>query len=441
MSSPETRPPTSPRSLIVTCEPQWEEALQHEMTRTLGAYDTRILRAGWLHTHLPPALEPPYRLAFSRQVLPEPLSLVHPSISTMAAAVAEQIASQLDTHQGPWRWHVFHNRWTQPEIKTSNRDRAHNKARPTATITKQHPQNKARYPEAATTQHSHNKDRPTEHPAGSSPHHKARPTEEIEPHAHEQADTTSTKRCELLSQAVLDQLQPRYRRLAKRAHTRSEALWQPDEAFVQLALPSNAQGFLSILTPEQRQPWEPTISGWASGDVFVPPDREAPSRACQKLYEVALRFDRPIQQGQTCVDLGSSPGGWAWVALQQSASVIAIDRSPLRPDLMQHPKLTFIQGDAFAFVPARPVDWLLSDLIAFPPRLLELLRTWLEHRWCQHFCVTLKLRGREDDPILNDFYTMLSLYTDDFLIRRLKVNKNEATVLGSLPTLHNSSPS
>ena len=222
----------------------------------------------------------------------------------------------------------------------------------------------------------------------------------------------------------------RYRRLAKRAHSESRATFEADEACVQFAPLSLERGTLSALTPAELASWRPAVSGWLGGDLEVPEDKEAPSRACMKLYEAELRWGRPIGKGETCVDLGSSPGGWAWVAARRGASVIAIDRSPLREDLMEHRRVSFVKGDAFKFEPTEPVDWLFSDVIAFPPRIFELLETWLTNGWCRRFCVTIKFRGRDDDQWLTNFREMLAERTESFDLRRLKVNKNEVTAYG-----------
>ena len=73
------------------------------------------------------------------------------------------------------------------------------------------------------------------------------------------------------------------------------------------------------------------IAPMTGGIAETPADRDAPSRAFAKLVEAELRFGENIAVGQTCVDLGSSPGSWAYVAVRRGARVVAIDRSPLRP--------------------------------------------------------------------------------------------------------------
>ena len=50
------------------------------------------------------------------------------------------------------------------------------------------------------------------------------------------------------------------------------------------------------------------------------------------------------------MDLGASPGGWAFILLQFQCHVIAVE-SPLHPILMDDDGVEFVQWDAFAFTP------------------------------------------------------------------------------------------
>ena len=136
-----------------------------------------------------------------------------------------------------------------------------------------------------------------------------------------------------------------------------------------------------------------------------------------------------ILRGESAVDLAASPGGWSFVALDHGATVTAVDRSPLEDGLMDHPRLRFVQGDAFKFKPEKPVDWLLADIAAYPERTLELVKRWLGEGWCQRLVATVKFTGTEGYGILEDFKRMLSAAAHDFRIRKLLENKNEATVM------------
>jgi 23S rRNA C2498 (ribose-2'-O)-methylase RlmM len=61
-------------------------------------------------------------------------------------------------------------------------------------------------------------------------------------------------------------------------------------------------------------------------------DKATPSRAYAKLVEAKLRLGRAIRAGETCVDLGASPGSWTYVAVTRGARVIRTSCSgPLVP--------------------------------------------------------------------------------------------------------------
>ena len=153
-----------------------------------------------------------------------------------------------------------------------------------------------------------------------------------------------------------------------------------------------------------------------------------------------MHLGQEIAAGQTCVDLGSSPGSWAYLALGRGARVVAVDRSPLRGDLIAHPALTFVRGDAFRFQPAEPVDWLLCDVVARPEPIIELLQRWIERGWCPRFVVTIKFQGAEDDAKLEPLKKWLDEAGIEFILRRLTHNKNEVTAMGIPPPQADQSP-
>jgi 23S rRNA (cytidine2498-2'-O)-methyltransferase len=62
----------------------------------------------------------------------------------------------------------------------------------------------------------------------------------------------------------------------------------------------------------------------------VAADKTAPSRAFAKLIEAEQRLGRAIRRGETCADLGASPGSWIPVPFD-AARVAAVDRSPCAP--------------------------------------------------------------------------------------------------------------
>jgi len=241
----------------------------------------------------------------------------------------------------------------------------------------------------------------------------------------------TSRRCHLIREEILAILKKKQRRLLRTLAADDQTPWSEDEAFVQIGLTTATSGYLSYAPPTIRQTFDLCLSRFPGGVVDVPSNRQAPSRAFQKLAEVEIRLGRQIAKNESCVDLGSSPGSWAWLALSRGAKVVAVDRSPLRADLMDHPRLTFVRGDAFRYEPDAPVDWLLSDVIAFPLRSVELLEQWLGNGWCRHFCVTIKFRGTDDYPKLAEIKSRLLATGADFYLRRLTHNKNEITAFGN----------
>jgi len=237
-------------------------------------------------------------------------------------------------------------------------------------------------------------------------------------------------RCRLIEEAIVELLRKKQRRLLRSRIVEDERPWAADEAIVQLGLTTPSEGFFSAALPPVRARLSRALSRFPGGIVEIPADLAAPSRAFAKLAEVEIRLGRRIAAGETCVDLGASPGSWTYLALARGARVTAVDRSPLRDDLMKQPRLSFVRGDAFRYEPSEPVDWLLCDVIAFPERSFELLQTWLSNRWCRWFCVTIKFKGQGEYPKLEGFESSLDESGAEFFLRRLTSNKNEVTAYG-----------
>lgn len=236
-------------------------------------------------------------------------------------------------------------------------------------------------------------------------------------------------RCRLIREALVDRLRRQRRHLLRRL-AESTAPFTPDEALVQLLLTAPEAGYLSVAPPPVPSVQRARLSPFPLGQVPVASDKAAPCRAFAKLLEAEARLGLAIQPADHCVDLGASPGSWSYVALSRGAHVTAIDRSPLRPDLMRHPRLAFHPGDAFAFTPERPVDWLLCDVIAAPERSLDLLRHWLDRNACRNFVVTLKFKGTADYPILDPVKSWLPPLANPFVLTRLCANRNEVCTAG-----------
>jgi 23S rRNA (cytidine2498-2'-O)-methyltransferase len=231
-------------------------------------------------------------------------------------------------------------------------------------------------------------------------------------------------RCALIRESLNERLKKVRRRLVRGLRETVEP-FAPETSLVQVVLTAPDAGYVSVSPAPQPYDLRAVVSAFTGGEVPVAEDKAAPARAFAKLVEAELRLGRGIQGGETCVDLGASPGSWSYVALNRGARVTAVDRSPLRDDLMRHPHLRFHQGDAFKFRPDAPVDWLVCDVIAAPQRSIDLLLEWLRAGLMRQFVVTIKFKGAEEYPLLTQLKQHAPPLCTDFRLTRLCANKNE----------------
>ncbi|HEV2263280.1 MAG TPA: SAM-dependent methyltransferase [Stellaceae bacterium] len=146
-------------------------------------------------------------------------------------------------------------------------------------------------------------------------------------------------------------------------------------------------------------------SPFPNGEARFVEDKSAPSRAYLKLWELfALIGERP-KAGDVCVDLGASPGGWTWVLAELGARVTAVDKAALAPSVTRLPNVTVMQQSAFALEPRAvgPIDWLFSDVICYPARLLALVEMWMKAGTVRRFVCTVKFQGATDFEIARRF--------------------------------------
>lgn len=361
-----------------------DAGLLAELGRSLPGIVATVRRPGLLSLVLP--AEPP-PLALARQWLPDALECTAPSVRGWALQVFETIVPRLPDQQ-PWRLHIV------PHYGVNTAARVGQRARHTASL--------------------HGKG-----PVGV-------PAESFQP-----SPAAGQNRCELIRASLIELFKERRRHLLRQLRDGTEP-FAPEESLVQVVLTAPEHGWISVapapLPFTQRQ----LLSPFPKGEVQSAIDKAAPSRAFAKLVEAEARLGRRIATGETCVDLGASPGSWTYVAANRGARVIAVDRSPLREDLMRDPRITFHRGDAFTFEPKQPVDWLLCDVIAAPERSVDLVLGWVRHRWARHFVVTIKLRGLADHPKLDRLKQELPALANEWFLTHLSANKGEACVFGTV---------
>lgn len=211
---------------------------------------------------------------------------------------------------------------------------------------------------------------------------------------------------------------------ALRAIQRSWALydyqWHRRAALIADKLPPLRSGSLAFPAPLPRQP----LGSWTLLDAytllasarcssplpngefnFIANHHEPPSRAYLKLWEVFTRVGVQPQAGERCVDLGAAPGGWTWVLANLGTAVLAVDKAPLADELLGRPNISYRAESAFALGPQEvgPVDWLFSDVICYPSRLLTYIERWLAAEHVPNFVCTLKFQGETDHATARAF--------------------------------------
>ena len=119
-------------------------------------------------------------------------------------------------------------------------------------------------------------------------------------------------------------------------------------------------------TPETR---------WPGG---VPPIALPPrmiSRAYLKIVEALEWSELPIQPGDRCVEIGSSPGGSCLALLERGLLVTGVDPAEMDPEVLAHPNFTHIRAIAKNVKRGifRECRWLVMDANVAPNYTLDTL--------------------------------------------------------------------
>jgi 23S rRNA (cytidine2498-2'-O)-methyltransferase len=104
--------------------------------------------------------------------------------------------------------------------------------------------------------------------------------------------------------------------------------------------------------------------------------------------------------------------------------VISVDKAPLDPVVARLANVEYRGESAFALDPTAlgPVDWLFSDVVCYPKRLLSLIERWLTAGDCRRFVCTLKFQGETDHVTAGRFAAI-----PGSTLRHLFHNKHELT--------------
>jgi 23S rRNA (cytidine2498-2'-O)-methyltransferase len=123
------------------------------------------------------------------------------------------------------------------------------------------------------------------------------------------------------------------------------------------------------------------VSGWPGGFVQANLPSEAVSRAWLKINEAILWSGFHLKPGQSCVEIGSAPGGAAQFLLARGLDVIGIDPAKMDPIVLADPHFRHILKRSKE-VPRREfvgVDWLTCDINLPPNYTLDAVKAIVTH--------------------------------------------------------------
>jgi 23S rRNA (cytidine2498-2'-O)-methyltransferase len=140
----------------------------------------------------------------------------------------------------------------------------------------------------------------------------------------------------------------------------------------------------------------PWASRWTMGIPRLRMPGGAPSRSTLKLAEAFVTFlgekeSDLLRAGMRAVDLGAAPGGWTWQLARRGLRVTAVDNGPLKGEVRDDPLVTHLRTDGLAYLPKRPVDWMVCDIVERPLRIAELIARWVGEGHARHTIFNLKL--------------------------------------------------
>lgn len=106
--------------------------------------------------------------------------------------------------------------------------------------------------------------------------------------------------------------------------------------------------------------------------------------------------------------------------------MVAVDKAPLDRAVAALPGVEAQQESAFALDPGAwraangRADWLFSDVIAYPARLLRLVRAWIDADAARNLVCTIKFQGETDHAAADAFAAIPGAW-----VRHLSHNRHE----------------
>jgi len=201
----------------------------------------------------------------------------------------------------------------------------------------------------------------------------------------EHPDTDAGKPLSALARSFGNALRPALR---KAGHLPAKA--EPRLPRLHVCFLAGDHALLALADPRDASPWP-------QGIPRLRLHADAPSRSALKLEEAFLVLldagerERLLHPGMTAADLGAAPGGWTWVLARHHLRVSSVDNGPLRAHVLDTGLVEHLRADGFHWHPARPLDWMVCDMVEQPAKVAARMAQWFREGWCRHAVFNLKL--------------------------------------------------
>ena len=112
-----------------------------------------------------------------------------------------------------------------------------------------------------------------------------------------------------------------------------------------------------------------------------------------------------VQYLMVCLLSFLAAGVVTWVLGRLGCRVFSVDKAELAPQVAAMPGVNHCLGSGFGLEPRHvgQVDWLFSDMICYPDRLLETVQEWLAADACRNVVCTLKFQAQTDHETARAF--------------------------------------
>jgi 23S rRNA (cytidine2498-2'-O)-methyltransferase len=177
---------------------------------------------------------------------------------------------------------------------------------------------------------------------------------------------------------------------------------------------------------------------WPGGVPPIALPKRLISRAYLKIVEALEWSELPIQPGDRCVEIGSSPGGSCLALLERGLLVTGIDPAEMHPEVLAHPNFTHVRARAKDVKRSvfRDCLWLVMDANVAPNYTLDTLDGVLMQGGArpQGLVLTLKLTDAALAERLPDFALRIRRYGYRRVrMRQLAFNRQEICAVVDRP--------